>query len=842
MQRRGVMMMVSLTAFLLAAPAVLANQPIMIGEHVTERYETPHPYSSSGSPQPMLTWVDEITFPGATYIAPHFQRMELAPGDFVIVRSPDGAQSWTYTGFGRHDLGMTAEGFFATHIKGDAAVIELWTAGESGSWGYAVDRYGRGYNDDEIRWFWSQGLGEEMNLPRPPEEPESLCGADDTDEAKCYQASEPELYDTSRAVARLLLNGSAHCTGWLIGNTGHLMTNEHCIGSQSQLNSIDFEFMAEGPDCATNCATSLGCPGTIEASGGTLVQLDAALDYSLVIPDTSTGTGTDLPATYGFMKLRASGAVLDERVYHPQHPAGWGKRIGVFSTYPADVAMGGYNYASSLDEVPCSGGPGDIGYWTDTQGGSSGSPVLGYSDHKVVALHHCRGSAFCSTGNPTSDDRNRGVPIDAVIADLGANVPPGALCDAYAGPTTLVAAANGDNRIDLAWDAVAGSGITYTVKRAVGACPQPAYEEIESGLTTLAFSDTTVSGGITYSYIVVAVNDEDCESDPSPCAQADATGPCIEPPTFGGLSALVNPQTDDCALELNWSDATPFCGSSVVYNVYRSETPGFTPGPDSLVASCLAETSYVDTNVRSQTFYSYVVRAEDDTSGGSGSCNNGNEDTNLEELTAAPTGPDVLFFAEDFDTDDGGLVGTLDWQWGDTYSWAATGCTGSNSPPPAPHSGGGMWGTILNGCYNNLGNNTGYDTCNNTAPADDSILSFQVDLTTTGSAQFCWWEWTDLFLPWDWGQVWADGDVVFEHCGGSYTAPTQWVQQCVDLGSYAGQVVDIEFHMMASSVVEHAGWYIDDIEVFHGSDCLDEHLFSDDFEAGHFGNWSGHTP
>ena len=94
-----------------------------------------------------------------------------------------------------------------------------------------------------------------------------------------------------------------------------------------------------------------------------------------------------------------------------------------------------------------------------------------------------------------------------------------------------------------------------------------------------------------------------------------------------------------------------------------------------------------------------------------------------------------------------------------------------------------------------------------------------MDLTSTGSAQLCWWEWPDLYLYWDWGQVYANGEVVFEHCGGSYTAPTAWVQQCVDLSSHAGSMVDVEFHMMASTVVNYAGWYIDDIEIFHGSDC-----------------------
>lgn len=64
----------------------------------------------------------------------------------------------------------------------------------------------------------------------------------------------------------------------------------------------------------------------------------------------------------------------------------------------------------------------------DTEGGSSGSPVFAYDDGCVIALHHCRGSAFCSTGVPASDDPNRGVPTPAIISDLGANLPNNALC------------------------------------------------------------------------------------------------------------------------------------------------------------------------------------------------------------------------------------------------------------------------------------------------------------------------------------------------------------------------------------------------------------------------------
>ena len=90
MRRRGLFLL-SATVLLLGPP-VFAETPTVIGEHVVERYETQHPYVSSGGTEPMLTWVDRIDFPGATYIAVHFERMDLAAGDSVVVRSPDGQQ------------------------------------------------------------------------------------------------------------------------------------------------------------------------------------------------------------------------------------------------------------------------------------------------------------------------------------------------------------------------------------------------------------------------------------------------------------------------------------------------------------------------------------------------------------------------------------------------------------------------------------------------------------------------------------------------------------------------------------------------------------------------------
>ncbi len=204
-------------------------------------------------------------------------------------------------------------------------------------------------------------------------------------------------------MARLLIGGTSACTGWLVGSEGHVMTNNHCIGSSSTALDTDYEFMAEGA-CGEDCASFGACPGVVEATSGTLIQTDSTLDYSLIL------LPTNVTGTYGFLQMRSAGAVVDERIYIPGHPGAWGKRISVESTDPSDAS--GFCEVFSLDESPCSGGSGsDVGYFCDTRGGSSGSPVLGYVDHTVVSLHHC---ANCP---------NRGLPIEAIISDLGSNVP-----------------------------------------------------------------------------------------------------------------------------------------------------------------------------------------------------------------------------------------------------------------------------------------------------------------------------------------------------------------------------------------------------------------------------------
>jgi len=511
---------VSLIASAFFAFAPSAQAQVRAGEYEEAGIETGHPYLKSGAAEPQMTRQDVVAYADATYIAVHFETFDLAPGDYVVVKDPDGKQSWTYSGLGKKDLGRSETGFFAGVVWGDVALVELYTAGHEPGYGYKIDFFGRGYNADDIAYLWSIGLGEELKLPQPGEWPNrSVCTADDSEEAKCYQATEPPVYEESRAVVRLLITGAFWCTGWLVGCDGELMTNEHCIGTQTEADNTTFDFMAEGADCGTDCRSGGACGGTIEANSSTLIQSNAALDYTLVQVDSAT----DLPATYGYMQLRGSGPVLDERIYIPQHPAGWGKRVALESSYPGE---GGLATVVSLSEPGCSGPQQEVGYWADTRGGSSGSPVLGYDDNLVVALHHCRGSAFCSSGT-AGDDPNRGVAIQDIIADLGANLPECALgCDGGETPV-MDAALTAANAVELTWTGSL-SGL-YDVYRADGDCPQSSSQLIATDVAGTSFLDDTVVEGQTYSYAVQNVTDPDCASDLSACDSV-----FIMPvPTFG---------------------------------------------------------------------------------------------------------------------------------------------------------------------------------------------------------------------------------------------------------------------------------------------------------------------
>ena len=146
-----------------------------------------------------------------------------------------------------------------------------------------------------------------------------------------------------------------------------------------------------------------------------------------------------------------------------------------------------------------------------------------------------------------------------------------------------------------------------------------------------SWDDTTVSGGITYYYMVRSSDGSACVSDPSNEASAEATGVCLLAPDFAGVIDVSNPGEELCSLDVAWSAGTSLCGGSLSYSVYRSTTSGFTPDLANQVADGVVGSSFPDADnlIYGERYY-YIVRATD--------TGNSVTEDNVVAAAAKPTG------------------------------------------------------------------------------------------------------------------------------------------------------------------------------------------------------------
>ncbi|HAA23295.1 MAG TPA: hypothetical protein DCP28_32705, partial [Cytophagales bacterium] len=352
---------------------------LRIGKDVQVNVKTTHPYNTATT----AGYVFSQTFTNlnSAYVRIHFKNFDLAPGDYVEVLNPKTDERHIYAGGGKvvwAESRKEISDFWANPIYGETAIVRLYSSKPSDAYGFEIDEVGYGFSEQEIAALYAKG--------------ETICGSNDMDEAICHVGT--DRYTNARAVCRLLMNGSGLCTGWLVGSEGHVMTNNHCIGNSSTANNTTFLFDYEYSNCNGSGAQS----GTVVANSSTLIKTSGAYDYALVkLPSNPTGT-------YGYLTMSSTAASNGDRIYIPQHPGGVRKRIAVVddqSPYSGDIAA--IRNAGSTR----------TSYYADTEGGSSGSPVLDYSTNRVVVLHN---TGSCSSGNG-------GIPIGNVINDLGSLVP-----------------------------------------------------------------------------------------------------------------------------------------------------------------------------------------------------------------------------------------------------------------------------------------------------------------------------------------------------------------------------------------------------------------------------------
>lgn len=335
---------------LLGSVGARAQDVRTLGVHEAHSLESPHPYGVAfgGAAR---SWT--IQYPGATYVRVHFNAFDLAPGDRLEIAAPDGSDSHTYTLLGPHRSGE----FWAFTVLGDTAILKLESVSGHG-WGFQVDGVGKGLKP----------------LVPEPVDPQTVCGPKDWKDVACYETTNPTEAANARGTVLALSGCCVTCSAFKVSDSGQFMTNNHCISTETGVESTELRFDYERPGCAVGRASYSG-----SVMGGTLLQTDTLLDYTLF---STLGDSTSIPC----LELEDRLPSLNERIYIPSHPSGGPKVLSIASTHPQDPSG-----LCEVDASPLVGQDNDIGYYCDTADGSSGSPVLSGFTHKVVALHHVGG-------------------------------------------------------------------------------------------------------------------------------------------------------------------------------------------------------------------------------------------------------------------------------------------------------------------------------------------------------------------------------------------------------------------------------------------------------------------
>lgn len=399
------------------------------------------------------------------------------------------------------------------------------------------------------------------------------------------------------------------------------------------------------------------------------------------------------------------------------------------------------------------------------------------------------------------------------------------------------AAAIADNVVEVAWDDSSEPTIVeYRVFRAVSsggpwelATTIPDTSPGSGGGAGYTWQDTSVSGGTTYHYVVRSSDGGACLSAPSNEVSALATGACTLAPLFDGVESAGTLFSSTCAVDVAWTAATSRCsGAPIFYSVHRSTTPGFVPGPATVIASNVSGTSFTDSaGLDSGVPYFYMVRATDAVSAV--------EDGNTAEASAIPAGPITLgTFA-----DDAGDIGVA--QLVMTSPWAVSTTSG-------------------------VGGSRSYDTGEYTSNLCTPLET--PELTLGAGSTLSFWAWHQIESGWDKGEVqistdggssWArlaltpdypnSSSYTSDECdlptGRFFTGTnTTWTEYTADLSSFDGLSVMVRWLLSTDGSVVDDGWRIDNLTITQAgvpgacTPGVAGTVFADGFESGTTTAWS----
>ncbi len=569
---------------------------------------------------------------------------------------------------------------------------------------------------------------------------------------------------------------------------------------------------------------------------------------------TGTGANDTLPSNSQGMGLLDLSMAFDDvpRLLVDQDPANLLTTTGQAVTIAGAVADSAHPYRVTLA-------------WTDAPGATAGAAWKNDLDLSVtVGGETYRGNVFAGSASMTGGAADAMNNVESVFLPSGVTGPytitvtaaninsdgvPGnasaldqdfalvvydACTTAPDALTDVTATASAPNQVSISW--TPNGSTEYRIYRATTSGGP--YSLVGSA-TGSSYADATVSGGTAYYYVVRAVL---CAESPnSNEASVTATGNCILPPTFGGLTGATSDGAATCGNTLAWSPATPSCSGTITYSVFRSTVPGFTPGTANRIATGLAGSPFVDQlNVANGTTYYYLVRA---TETGAATIS----DTNVVRMPVTAHGALATNYFDDFDANRpanasaywipstlSGTAGTIQMTSGchyqsATYSYrfgaaGSTACGGSypNSVSALLSLGGngsvpgingfavGTMGTLTFNQWNSM--ETGWDGAwlvYSTASAAGP-WTYVPDSQTAGQPYVTAGGYTGTASAAGGLRVWT---------GSSGGANGALRQVTVNLDALAGQQVWFGWRFATDSSIVYEGFYLDDVRATSYGSC-----------------------
>jgi subtilisin family serine protease len=377
---------------------------------------------------------------------------------------------------------------------------------------------------------------------------------------------------------------------WTSSIIGAKFLNSSGSGSTADaVNAIDFVIKTKQAFASTNGANVRVLSNSWGGGGFSQALLDEV----------------KLANSNGILFVAAAGNNGSNNSTTPFYPASYNAPnvVAVAATDYTDHLASFSNYGSSSVHL---GAPG-VGIISTTIGNTY-SNFSGTS----MATPHVAGAAaliLSHCGLDTAGVKNTLMSsVDILPSLLGYTISGGrlnvntAIRNCAAAPSVAPAAPNGltstasDAQVTLAWQASAGAS-AYSVKRSTISGVETT---VASGLTTTSYLDTAVTNGVTYFYVVSAVNATG-ESPNSNETGATPFAPATTAPDApANLAAATGPGVKK--ITLTWKASS----GAVSYSVLRSTASG---GPYAVVRAGLASPTFTNSGLSGKQQYFYVVTA-----------------------------------------------------------------------------------------------------------------------------------------------------------------------------------------------------------------------------------------